>query len=278
LVWFSRMPDESPPANGFFFSLGSYTLQVLHEMGAIVVFFITAVLKLFHWPVHFGRIIEHVHFIGVRSLFVVALTGLFTGMVLGIQGYYTLVKFGSETVLGLMVALSLIRELGPVLTALMITGRAGSSIAAEIGIMRISEQIDALDTMNIDPMRFLVSPRLVAAVISFPLLTAIFDVIGIIGGYITGVMMLGINSGTYVARMEMGVEMVDVRGGFIKSFFFALIVMTVCCYQGYTTDKHGDGHGARGVGSSTTTAVVMSSVLVLIADYVITSFLMGNTV
>ena len=272
------MSEASEQTPGILFRLGDSTLAVLREMGAIAIFFVVAVVKLIHWPIRFRRILHHVHFIGMRSLFVVALTGLFSGMVLGIQGYYTLVKFGSETLLGLAVALSVIRELGPVLTALMVTGRAGSSIAAEIGVMRISEQIDALDTMDIDPMRFLVSPRIIAAIISFPLLTAVFDVIGIIGGYLTGVMMLGINSGTYLARMEQGVEMVDVRGGFIKSFFFALIVVTVCCYQGYTTHRHGKGYGAQGVSSSTTTAVVMSSVLVLAADYVLTSFLMGQTV
>lgn len=270
------MQTEAQNGYGPISRLGRTALDILSEMGALALFFLEASVKIFKWPIKFSRIVQHVHFIGLRSLFVVGLTGLFAGMVLGIQGYYTLVKFGSETVLGLAVALSLIRELGPVLTALMVTGRAGSSIAAEIGIMRISEQIDALDTMNIDPVRFLVSPRIVAAIVSFPLLTAVFDVIGIIGGYITGVMMLGINSGTYISHMERGVEMEDVTGGFIKSFFFALIVITVCCYQGYTTNRRGKGYGAQGVGSSTTTAVVMSSVLVLAADYVLTSFLLGS--
>lgn len=268
------MIDERPPGFAPVTNLGRGCIAIVQEMGKIGIFFSDAVLKMFHWPVKVARIIQQVHFIGMKSLFVVALTALFTGMVLGLQGYYTLVKVGSETVLGLMVALSLIRELGPVLTALMVTGRAGSSMAAEIGVMRISEQIDALDTMDIDPMRFLVSPRLVASIISFPLLTAIFDVVGIIGGYLTGVVLLGVNSGTYLSHMETGVDLEDVTGGFIKSFVFAVIVTIICCYQGYTTHERKEGFGARGVSFSTTTAVVMSSVLILVFDYVITSFLM----
>jgi phospholipid/cholesterol/gamma-HCH transport system permease protein len=243
-------------------------------MGAFAVFFLSAFFKIFLPPIKWTRILQQVHFIGMKSLFVVGLTGLFTGMVLGLQGYYTLVKYGSETALGSAVALSLIRELGPVLTALMVTGRAGSSMAAEIGIMRISEQIDALDTMDIDPVKFLVSPRLAASIISFPLLTAVFDVIGILGGYATGVLLLGINSGTYVSRMEWAVLMKDVSGGFIKSFVFAMIVAGICCYEGFTTHERTEEFGARGVSWATTAAVVTSSVLVLISDYVLTSFML----
>ena len=195
-------------------------------------------------------------------------------MVLGLQGYYTLVKFGSEGMLGAAVSLSLIRELGPTLTAIMITGRAGSAMAAEIGIMRISEQIDALVTMDINPVRFLVSPRIAAAIISFPLLTALFDVVGIMGGYLTGSVLLGINSGAYFWRIESSVVMQDISSGFIKSVVFAAIVVLVCCFQGYTTHTRSEGFGARGVSFSTTTAVVMSSVLILVFDYVLTSILL----
>lgn len=254
--------------------VGRSSLGTLHEMGRIFLFFLQSVAKMVTPPYSLARIAEQVQFIGMKSLFVVSLTALFTGMVLGLQGYYTLAKFGSTSMLGTAVALSLIRELGPVLTALMVTGRAGSSMAAEIGIMRISEQIDALDTMGIDPVRFLVVPRSVACLVSFPLLTAVFDVVGILGGYVTGVLMLGVNSGIYRAHMETSVEMKDVSGGFIKSVVFGLIVATVCCYQGFTVHERAEGFGARGVGLSTTTAVVMSSVLILISDYVMTSFLM----
>ncbi len=220
---------------------------------------------------------QQMYFIGWKSVFVIALTGLFTGMVLGFQGFYALQKAGMTAILGAAVALSLIRELGPVLTAIMVTSRAGSAMAAEIGVMRISEQIDALDTMDIDPIRFLVAPRLIAGIICVPLLTALFDTIGIVGGYITGVKLLGVQPGTFVAQMEATVKMNDITDGFIKSFVFALIVITICTYKGYSTHLQRRGYGARGVGMSTTTAVVLSCVLILVVDYVLTSFLIrGN--
>jgi phospholipid/cholesterol/gamma-HCH transport system permease protein len=254
--------------------LGGLFIAFIRELGAIAIFFTHAFCLIFSLPLQVNKTIQHVFFIGAKSILIILLVGLFTGMVLGLQGYYTLVKFGSEGVLGAAVALSLIRELGPVMTAIMIIARAGSSMAAEIGIMRISEQIDALDTMDINPVRFLVSPRIVASLISFPLLTAIFNVIGIIGGYLSGVCLLGINSGIYFYRIESNVLMQDISGGFIKSLVFGLIVSTICCYQGYFTHMRPGGFGAKGVSLATTSAVVLSCVLVLIVDYVLTSFLL----
>jgi phospholipid/cholesterol/gamma-HCH transport system permease protein len=156
----------------------------------------------------------------------------------------------------------------------MITARAGSAMTAEIGIQRITEQIDALYTMRIDPMAYLISPRIAAALISFPLLTAFFDLIGIFGGWLTAVLLMGVNEGAYFYRIHSSVEMVDVRGGFIKAIVFALIVSTICCYQGYFTHLRTESHGARSVSASTTAAVVLSCVMILITDYVVTSFLM----
>ncbi len=257
-----------------FTAMGAQALYVLREMGAIAIFFFHSFCMMFSWPFQVRKVIQQVYFIGVKSLLIIFLVSLFTGMVMGLQGYYTLVKFGSEGLLGAAVALSIIRELGPVLTAIMVIGRAGSSMAAEIGIMRISEQIDALDTMDINPIRFLVSPKLAASLLSFPLLTAFFDVVGILGGYLTGVVLLGINSGIYFNRIESSVVMEDVTGGFVKSVVFAAIVATICCYQGYFTHMKPEGFGARGVSLATTSAVVLSSVLVLVADYVLTSFLL----
>ena len=181
---------------------------------------------------------------------------------------------GSVGLLGSAVSLTLIRELGPVLTAIMLTGRAGSSMTAEIGVMRITDQIDALDVMDINSMAYLVSPRVVAALISFPLLTAIFDVIGIIGGYLTGVLMLGINEGAYFYRIQASVTMTDVQGGFLKAVVFALLVTIVCCFEGYYTHKRRDSVGPEAVGNATTQAVVISCVLILAADYVLTSVLL----
>jgi phospholipid/cholesterol/gamma-HCH transport system permease protein len=254
-------------------SLGRAVIHWVNELGAMLLFLARAFLMIFH-PKQFSIIIQQVYFIGARSATIVMLVGLFTGMVLGLQLFHTLVKFGSVGVLGTAVALSLIRELGPVLTAIMITARAGSSIAAEIGIQRISEQIDALDTMRIDSLRYLVSPRIAASIISFPLLTALFDLIGILGGFITGVMLMGLNAGTYFHHVRAGVEMEDITGGFIKAVVFAVLVSMVCCFQGYYTHLRRDSYGAKAVGLSTTSAVVMSCVIILVADYVVTSLLL----
>jgi phospholipid/cholesterol/gamma-HCH transport system permease protein len=253
--------------------MGRSAIRRVQFLGQMAVFFIEAFLLLFSLPIQYTKILYQTYFIGMKSISVICLTAAFTGMVLGLQGYYTLVKFGSEGILGAAVALTLIREMGPVLTAIMVIGRAGSSMAAEIGIMRISEQIDALNTMDINPIRFLVSPRLGASLISFPLLTAIFDVVGIFGGYVTGCLLLGINSGIYFNRVESSVSMDDIIGGFLKSIVFAVVVTGICCYQGYFTHQRSE-FGAKGVSLSTTSAVVISSVLVLITDYILTSFLL----
>jgi len=238
-------------------------------MGKMALFLQATAAAMLFPPYRVRRIVKQVHFIGVKSLFVIVLTAAFTGMVLGLQGYYTLRKFGSEGLLGSAVALSLIRELGPVLSALMVTGRAGSALAAEIGIMRIGEQIDSLESMGIDPVRFLVSPRLLGALVSVPLLTAVFDVVGILGGYLVGVKLLGVNAGAFFGQMEASVEWHDVANGFLKSVVFGLVIAWICTYKGYFTER-----GAEGVSQSTTSAVVLSSVLVLIGDYVLTSVLL----
>ncbi len=253
--------------------LGRVALRWVNELGAMVLFLVKAFLMIFHSK-QFPAIVQQIYSIGARSAMIVILVGLFTGMVLGLQLFYTLVKFGSTGVLGTAIALSLVRELGPVLTAIMITARAGSSMAAEIGIQRISEQIDALDTMRIDPLRYLVSPRIAACIISFPILTAFFDLIGILGGFLTGVMLMGLDTGTYFYHVRTGVEMQDITGGFVKAVVFAILVSTICCFQGYYTHLRRDGYGAKAVGLSTTSAVVVSCVLILVADYVVTSLLL----
>ena len=187
-------------------------------------------------------------------------------MVLGLQGYYTLNRFGSSALLGPMVALSLIRELGPVLSALMVTGRAGSAMTAEIGIMRITEQIDAIELMGVNSYRYLVIPRFVAGILALPLLTAIFDVVGILGGYLVGGKLLGVGEGTYFGEMATYVQMKDVLGGIYKSVSFGALITWVCCYRGYHAEI-----GAEGVSKATTQAVVLSSVLILFWDYMMTS-------
>ena len=253
--------------------LGRFGIQLNNTLGAMAIFFVRAVIQIFHYK-QIPEIINQVYFIGAKSASIVALVGFFTGMVLGLQLHYVMNKFGAVGFLGTAVALSLIRELGPVLTAIMITARAGSAMTAEIGIQRISEQIDALTTMRIDTLGYLISPRIAAALISFPILTAVFDLIGILGGYLSGVVLMGANPGSYAFRVDASVDWIDVRGGFIKSLVFAVLVITICCFQGYFTHMRRDSYGSKSVSLSTTSAVVISCVMILVSDYVVTSFLL----
>lgn len=241
----------------------------MKELGRMSIFLAASLGLTFRKPFRLRLIIKEIHFIGVKSLLVILLTAAFSGMVLGLQGYHTLKQFGSEAMLGSGVALALIRELGPVLGALMVTARAGSAMAAELGIMRISEQIDALDVLTINSMKFLIQPKILAAIIALPLLAGIFDLVGIWGGYIVGVKLLGVNKGSFFHNMYSSVVWKDVYTGFIKSLVFGAVLSWICCYKGYTC-----GHGAKGVGRATTEAVVISSVAILIADYFLTSILL----
>ena len=253
--------------------IGEKVIGWINVLGTATIFLCLALWKTFR-PKQFSKVIAQIYYIGARSTTIIILVSLFTGMVLGLQSYHALIKFGAVGGLGALVSLSLIRELGPVLTAIMITARAGSAITAEIGIQRISEQVDALHTMRIDPFRYLISPRIIAAIISFPLLTAVFDFIGIIGGYISGVALLGLNAGVYSHSIQANVDMKDLTDGLIKAIVFAVIVATVCCYQGYFVHMRKDSHGAKAVGMATTSAVVTSCVLILVSDYVVTSLLL----
>lgn len=248
--------------------------RCLQTIGKLTLFTLSAIKHIATSKKIFQRTFRQLYVIGSQSLFVILLIGIFCGMVLGLQGYYTLVKFGSVGLLGSAVSLTLLRELGPVLTAIMLTGRAGSSMAAEIGVMRITDQIDALDVMDINSIDYLVSPRILASLISFPLLTAIFDVIGILGGYLTGVLMLGINEGAYFYRIAASVTLTDVGGGFLKAVIFGLLVSSVCAFEGYYAHERRDSVGPEAVGNATTSAVVLSCVLILASDYVLTSILL----
>jgi phospholipid/cholesterol/gamma-HCH transport system permease protein len=247
-------------------------LTTLRRTGLMGLFLGQAVIYAFIPPLKFSRLLKQIHFIGLQSILVIFLTGAFTGMVLGLQGFYTLNRFGSDAFLGPLVALSLIKEMGPVITGLMVTGRAGSAITAEIGIMRISEQIDALELMGLNPFRYLVVPNLLAGIIAVPLLTAIFDVVGIFGGYLVGVKLLGASPGTYFGEMANYVGTEDILEGLYKSLSFGVLITWVCCYKGYYTGTQSN-HGAEGVSRATTQAVVFSSVLILVWDYFMTSIL-----
>ncbi|WP_269522316.1 MlaE family ABC transporter permease [Coraliomargarita parva] len=253
---------------------GRTALSAVHELGEITLFGLMAIRGFFVQPHRLSKLAVSVHEIGIRCLTIVLIVGLFTGLVMGLQLYYTMVKFGAEGALGTAVALSLIRELGPVLTALMIVGQAGSALASELGIQRNDEQIDALRTMGINPHGYLVGPRLLAALICFPILTSAFDLIGVLGGYLTGSVLLNVDAGVYWNGVRDSVVWADVRGGFIKALVFGLLTICICAYRGFNTHRKASFPGVRGVSESATRAVVWSSVTVLGADYLITSFLL----
>jgi phospholipid/cholesterol/gamma-HCH transport system permease protein len=254
--------------------LGASFLDELVYLGRMGLFFVYMMRGMMRPPGKFRAVLKQIHFIGTKSFFVIGFTAAFTGMVLGLQGYYTLSKFGAEGLLGSGVALSLIRELGPVLTALMVTGRAGSAMCAEIGIMRIDEQIDALECMAIDPYAYLITPKLLACLICLPLLTAFCDVLGILGGYLIGVNLLGVSPGAYLDGVQNSVDWKDVYMGIVKSLCFAVLMIWICTYKGFYAGIDEGNFGPEEVSRATTNAVVLSSVAILAGDYVITSILL----
>lgn len=255
-------------------SLGAYALKETANFGRLGVFFLHMIRGIARPPHKFRAVVRQIQFIGAKSIFVIGFTAAFTGMVLALQGYYTLSKFGSEGLIGSAVALSVVRELGPVLSALMITGRAGSAMCAELGIMRIEEQIDALECMAIDPYAYLITPKLLGSLIALPLLTAFNDVVGILGGYLVGVDLLGVSPGIYMEGAKASVEWADVYMGIVKSFWFAILMVWICSYKGFYAGVDAGHFGPEVVGRATTSAVVLSSVSILVADYVITSIML----
>jgi phospholipid/cholesterol/gamma-HCH transport system permease protein len=215
---------------------------------------------------------SQVHFIGNYSLILIAVAGLFVGFVLGLQGYYTLNKYGSEQALGLLVALSLTRELGPVVTALLFAGRAGTSLTAEIGLMKAGEQLSAMEMMAVNPLQRVLAPRFWAGVIAMPVLAAIFSAVGIIGGYIVGVLMIGVDEGAFWSQMQSGVDIWnDIANGVIKSIVFGFAVTFVALYQGYEAQPTPEG-----VARATTRTVVIASLSVLGLDFLLTALMFGN--
>ena len=249
-------------------SVGRWALESISEVGSATLFLAGALRRVVRWPPRALVIVEHVHFIGNRSLLIIALTGAFTGLVLALQGYNALERFGAEQMVGALVALSLTRELAPVLGALMVTARAGSAIAATLGNMRVTEQIDALETMAIDPMDYLVAPRIVAGLVAIPLLTVLFTLTGLAVAHVFCVEALGMESAALAASIHDAIETPDVIEGVTKSLVFALLIVWVSTYRGF----HARG-GAKGVGQATTRAVVDVAVLILATDYALTALL-----
>ena len=217
----------------------------------------------------FGLVRDQIHFLGNYSLAIIAVSGLFVGFVLSLQGYYTLQRYGSSEALGLLVALSLVRELGPVVSALLFAGRAGTSLTAEIGLMKAGEQLSAMDMMAIDPVRRILAPRFWGGVITMPLLAAVFSAVGVIGGWMVGVLLIGVDVGSFWSQMQGGVDVwKDVGNGIIKSFVFGVTVTFVALLEGYEAQPTPEG-----VSRATTRTVVVASLAVLGLDFILTAMM-----
>jgi len=253
-------------------SIGASSLNLFSRLGRA---------NIFMWSVLYGGIglfkrprllIKELYSVGVLSLLIITTSGFFVGMVLGLQGYITLVKFGVEDTLGSMVALSLVRELGPVVTALLFAGRAGSALTAEIGLMKTTEQLASMEMMAVDPVHRVISPRLFAGIISMPLLAAIFSTVAIYGGYFVGVDMLGVDSGVFWSQMQANVDLrEDILNGVFKSFIFGIAVTWIAVFEGYDTEPTSEG-----ISRATTRTVVYSALAILSLDFILTALMFGN--
>jgi len=248
--------------------VGAHFIRFLRESGKIAILFGQTIVLIFRPPLDAREAFRQMEEIGVRSIPVVVITAAFTGMVLALQSFTGFKRFHAETLVGTVVALSVTRELGPVLTGLMVSGRVGSAMAAELGTMRVTEQIDALYTLATNPVKYLVVPRFLASLIMVPILVVFADIIGIMGGYFVSVKVLGTNPTIYVRRTWDYLELNDIYSGLLKACVFGMIMATISCYEGFYTEG-----GAEGVGKATTKAVVLSCLLILISNYFITALL-----
>ena len=235
--------------------------KALKELGSIGAMFLETAHQTFRRPFKLNYILKQMEFIGVNSSVIVIITGVFTGMVLALQSAYQMQKISAEMYIASLVAFSMTRELGPVLTALIVAGRVGAAITAELGTMKVTEQIDALETLATNPISYLVVPRFIAMIIMLPVLTIFADIIGMLGGYIIGVYKLNISHAMYLKNTWDPLKYKDVFTGLVKSVFFAVIICIVACYEGMTAEG-----GAEGVGRSTTSSVVMSFILIIASD------------
>jgi phospholipid/cholesterol/gamma-HCH transport system permease protein len=263
------MSSDTPSRLRWVRALGHNVTERLWRLG-FASRFMLAILT--HSGTAFRRLhltLREIYFTGVLSLVIILVSGLFVGMVLGLQGYDTLQRYGSEEALGILVALSLVRELGPVVAALLFASRAGSAITAEIGLMKATEQLSAMEMMAVDPIARVVAPRFWGGVISMPLLAALFSAMGIFGGYLVGVQLIGVDSGSFWSQMQSQVDFrEDIVNGIIKSIVFGIIVSWVAVFEGYDADPT-----AEGVSGATTRTVVTSSLAILAADFILTAFM-----
>jgi phospholipid/cholesterol/gamma-HCH transport system permease protein len=250
-------------------ALGRWVLDGFGTAGYATRMFLRLVFEFFSLLRRPRLVTKQIHFVGNYSLVIIAVSGLFVGFVLGLQGYYTLSRYGSEQALGLLVALSLVRELGPVVTALLFAGRAGTSLTAEIGLMKAGEQLTAMEMMAVDPLKVVVAPRMWAGIIAMPVLAAIFSAVGIIGGYVVGVMLIGVDPGAFWSQMQGGVDVWrDVGNGVIKSIVFGFAVTFIALFQGYEAKPTPEG-----VSRATTKTVVYASLAVHGLDFLLTALM-----
>ncbi len=249
--------------------LGNFINNSIRLLGDWCLFLYQVLYWLPKKPLRWGNLIKQMDFIGVRSVPIIMLTGVFVGAVFALQTGKAFSMFNAESLVGATLGLSLAREIAPVFTALMVTARACSAMAAEIGTMRVTEQVDALETLAVNPIHYLVVPRVVSATIMTPLLTAIFGLVGIIGAWFVGIHLLEISESSFFDRLYYYVDIDDFIGGLIKAAVFGFLISVISCFEGYTTKG-----GAKGVGTSTTKAVVISSVTVLIVDYFLTTWIL----
>jgi phospholipid/cholesterol/gamma-HCH transport system permease protein len=253
---------------GLVAAIGAAVLDAVALVGALTIFAVTGLSHIFRPPFYPRLVGRSLMEIGYFSLPVVALTALFTGMVLALQSYTGFSRFNAESAIASVVVLSVTRELGPVLAGLMVSGRAGAAMAAELGTMRVTDQIDALSTLSTDPMKYLVAPRLLAGIIALPLLVAIADILGVLGGFLVATLRLGFNPSTYLINTFANLRVDDVISGLIKACVFGFVISLMGCFNGYRSRG-----GAQGVGAATTSAVVAASILILALDYVLTQVL-----
>lgn len=253
-------------------NLGRTTRTGFTKLGRGTIFLLYAIGGLGSiWP-RPRLILNQLYAVGVLSFLIITISGLFVGMVLGLQGYYILSDFGAEETLGLMVAASLVRELGPVVTALLFAGRAGSALTAEIGLMKATEQLSGMEMMAVDPIKRIISPRFLAGLLSMPLLTALFSMVGILGGHMVGVGMLGVDEGSYWSQMQAGIDFQDdIVNGFIKSVVFGFITTGIALFEGYDTIPTSEG-----VSRATTRTVVNSAFSILGLDFILTALMFGD--
>lgn len=256
----------------FIRSLGRWGLDSLQRLGRGHLFLWYMVKGIPDVMLRFSLVIQQLHSVGVMSVMIILVSGLFVGMVLGLQGYNTLVDFGAEESLGVLVALSLVRELGPVVSALLFAGRAGSALTAEIGLMKSTEQLSGMEMMAVDPIRRIIAPRFVAGIISMPLLAAIFSAVGIFGGFLVGYSLLGVDDGAFWSQMQVKTDWYDdVLNGVIKSVVFGVVVTWIALFEGYDAVPTSEG-----VGRATTRTVVHSAFAILGLDFVLTALMFGG--